>query len=509
MTPRQNTGFVFEAAVIAALGADAEPFGALFDAKMKGFPMSIKSRSSRGELCLGDYRRQASVAGDFLLVVGQVDSGRCARVDAYVVAAGAWRQLLAYAGADVMYSELKEISCSRRDDEKWTAFRCRHADAFDAEHAGAPLRCRLAMKRDHKGQKRIQAAVARSHVPDLAEAFPMWRDLNAALGAINALMESGSLIVAASPAAVATPAAALAAAPAAAPAAVSDRALDKFYTSDAVVDAVVDVARAALGACTAVVEPSAGGGAFLARLKAAAPHASIHAYDIAPEAPDIVALDFLQAGARVAADTRGRRVCVVGNPPYGRNCALAVAFLNACARHDHVDTVVFVLPLSFGKASVQRRVTGLTLATHLPLADLVVGKPHFTLSGAPHAVPSCVQVWVRAAGPQPAAALAAQPVGWRRLRRADVIAGGYVGFDLEIVRVGGRAGCAFVAADAPKRQYNYFIVLDAPAAAAAVAAEAMRRRGEVAAAVATTTGAKSLSVAELTPFLNACVLAAV
>jgi hypothetical protein len=91
---------------------------------------------------------------------------------------------------------------------------------------------------------------------------------------------------------------------------------------------------------------------------------------------------------------------------------------------------------------------------------------------------------------------------------ADVIAGGYVGFDLEVVRVGGRAGCAFVAADAPKRQYNYFIALDTPAAAAAVSAEAMRRRGEVAAAVATTTGAKSLSVAELTPFLNACVLTA-
>ena len=99
----------------------AAPFGAPFDATLAGRPVSVKSRGPRGELCLGDYRRQAAVAVDFVLVVGQVDAGRCVRIDAYAVDADAWRALFAYAGADAMYAELKRFPAAAATTRRGTS----------------------------------------------------------------------------------------------------------------------------------------------------------------------------------------------------------------------------------------------------------------------------------------------------------------------------------------------------------------------------------------------------
>lgn len=115
---------------------------------------------------------------------------------------------------------------------------------------------------------------------------------------------------------------------------------EQFYTTPENVDfclSKIDFQR-----YTRVIEPSAGDVAFSSKIDGCI------AMDICPEAPGIIRQDFL---LYVSMARRG--ILTIGNPPFGRQSSLAVKFVNHAAVFS--DTIAFILPNSFKKASVLRK----------------------------------------------------------------------------------------------------------------------------------------------------------
>ena len=139
-----------------------------------------------------------------------------------------------------------------------------------------------------------------------------------------------------------------------------------------------------------VIEPSAGGGAFIDE---APQGVKCHGFDIDPAAGrrDIRALDFLaDALPRMRAPQAGGARVVVGNPPFGKKSALALAFIDRAFHEARADIVAFIVPVQFRKWSAQRQVD--------PSARLVVDmdlpERAFEFQGKPYDVRCCFQIWV-------------------------------------------------------------------------------------------------------------------
>lgn len=130
-----------------------------------------------------------------------------------------------------------------------------------------------------------------------------------------------------------------------------------------------------------IIEPSAGGGAFLDVLYAIAD--SVQGYDLDPKRDDIIEMDFLKNTIRYDENN-----VVIGNPPYGKKAKLAVEFINkAMGIADHI---CFIVPLTLAESySAQRHVDPklfLLFETELP-------KNSFTFEGKETDVPSVFQIW--------------------------------------------------------------------------------------------------------------------
>ena len=167
---------------------------------------------------------------------------------------------------------------------------------------------------------------------------------------------------------------------------------DKFYTAQSAVKHTVRMLEASLDAiglapsdCLAV-EPSAGGGAFLARLRQVG-FAELRAFDIVPEAEGIEEQDFL--ASEIRADAARRPVVVVGNPPFGKRAAGAIAFLNH-AFAERASVVAFILPVQMRKWPSHKAVS----APARLILDIDLPPNAFEFEGAPYDVRSCFQVWV-------------------------------------------------------------------------------------------------------------------
>lgn len=196
---------------------------------------------------------------------------------------------------------------------------------------------------------------------------------------------------------------------------------DKFYTP-------APTARKCVGALWRVlgmqpndffVEPSAGAGAFCRHL----PQGRLLALDIVPEAEGIITGDFLT----FEAPAHEGRVIVIGNPPFGRNGALARAFLHHAM--EFADIVAFILPASFAKPSMQR---GINPHFHL-VHSASLDDQHFETAEGDRLVNTVFQIWQKRDG----------------LRRTEIEPVAKVDFefvtdirvaDLVIRRVGTRAG---------------------------------------------------------------------
>ena len=110
--------------------------------------------------------------------------------------------------------------------------------------------------------------------------------------------------------------------------------LDKYYTSPELAKKLIEKTFEIIGKdnISDVVEPSAGNGSFSSQMECTA-------YDIAPEADNIIKQDFLKL---VIPYKKGR--LVIGNPPYGHGNTLSIAFYKKAVAIG--DYIAFILPIS-------------------------------------------------------------------------------------------------------------------------------------------------------------------
>lgn len=227
--------------------------------------------------------------------------------------------------------------------------------------------------------------------------------------------------------------------------------LDKFYTKTEVAVACLEALD--LDRYARIIEPSAGAGAF-SNLLLASPALNVLAFDLEPEHPSIVKHDWFAYTCATPAPT-----LVVGNPPFGQQCNLAVQFINHAFEVVGATTVAFILPRSFRKSSVQARVFANAHLVH----EVVLPANSFELDGQDYSLNTVFQVWERSAvgRPQVKASLTSEHFSFTKKSEAH---------DFAIRRVGGKAGFAFVDCSDTSAQSNYFVKLSGSVSVADVMA---------------------------------------
>lgn len=200
----------------------------------------------------------------------------------------------------------------------------------------------------------------------------------------------------------------------------SPRSLDQFFTRSATAEACLALLAARLPdfAPDLYVEPAAGDGAFLERLPE--PRFGL---DIAPSAPGMETGDFLQW----TPDESLKSVAVVGNPPFGRNAATAIAFFNHAA--GFAEVIAMILPASVMKGSMQDRLDpNFHLVDELPL----LAEP-FRVGETLCQVNTVFQIWRRESFTRPRSIRATGHADFRFVTTAAEA-------DFVVRRVGARAG---------------------------------------------------------------------
>jgi hypothetical protein len=152
---------------------------------------------------------------------------------------------------------------------------------------------------------------------------------------------------------------------------------DKFYTKPEI--AKYFIAKSDVASFTAIIEPSAGNGAFSNQIE------NCIALDLKPEAVGIEEQDWL---AYVhPTKKKEERVLVIGNPPFGQQNNLAIGFINHAVKF--ADRVAFILPISFKKDSLHDRIDS---SMHLVYEE-DVPKDSFTFNGIDYDVKCVFQIW--------------------------------------------------------------------------------------------------------------------
>ena len=157
--------------------------------------------------------------------------------------------------------------------------------------------------------------------------------------------------------------------------------LDKFYTREPIaLSCIEEVAkRWPWSHWTLVVEPSAGAAAFLKQI----PSDRRIGIDISPEADGILKQDFLtwvppELGVYL----------VLGNPPFGTACSVAIQFFNHAAKWAH--TIAFIVPRTFRRTSIQNK---LARNFHL-ISDMEIPMTPCSFE-PPMMAKCCFQIWTR------------------------------------------------------------------------------------------------------------------
>ena len=159
---------------------------------------------------------------------------------------------------------------------------------------------------------------------------------------------------------------------------------DKYYTKTKTVTKCLESID--LGKYDLIIEPSAGSGQFMKQLSGL----PIIGIDIEPDSKDIIQKDFLDSSAEFFNIGPSDSVACVGNPPYGKNSKLAVAFFNHSAKF--CDMIAFVLPKTFRKTSIVNR---LDANFHLVKEVEIDADSFYTSDKDSYEVPAVWQVWER------------------------------------------------------------------------------------------------------------------
>lgn len=153
---------------------------------------------------------------------------------------------------------------------------------------------------------------------------------------------------------------------------------DKFYTK-------VEVAKQCItfisdfNSYDCIIEPSAGNGSFSNQIQ------NCFCYDISPENNNIQKADWFKLDKNQF--KQYKNILVIGNPPFGKQCNLAINFFNESAKI--ANTIAFILPLSFKKRSIQNK---LNLYFYCE-KEFILNKNSFLLNGKEYDVPCVFQIW--------------------------------------------------------------------------------------------------------------------
>jgi len=156
--------------------------------------------------------------------------------------------------------------------------------------------------------------------------------------------------------------------------------LDKFYT-------IPDISEKCLMNVSKkydwekwdlVIEPSAGNGSFYTRI----PTCKKIGIDISPEHEKIIKQDFFS----YKPPDNINNILIIGNPPFGRNCSLAIKFFNHASNWGNV--IAFIIPKTFRRVSIHNK---LNINFHLVFDEDIPMKP--CSFNPPMNVKCCFQIW--------------------------------------------------------------------------------------------------------------------
>jgi len=252
---------------------------------------------------------------------------------------------------------------------------------------------------------------------------------------------------------------------------------DRFYTKPSVVDKLLK--EVVIEDYDVVVEPSAGTGSWSSKIE------DCVAIDITPEHPDILEGDFLKDDFLFDEMKKENSILVIGNPPFGRKGNQALKSINKAS--EFADTIAFILPRSFRKESLQRKVNkNFWLVKDIDLFDRK--NPSFIFKGEDYFAPCVFQVWERRNEERDVSVKKIDPIGFEYVKKENA--------NLVVRRVGGKAGTAYKdKIEERSIPPNYFLwVDDVDKIADAINNHPFN--------IYDTVGPESLTKGELTSFIN-------
>ena len=122
--------------------------------------------------------------------------------------------------------------------------------------------------------------------------------------------------------------------------------LDQFYTIDNIAKKCYEKAKDTVDMkkFDIILEPSAGKGAFFKLF----PKDKRIGLDLDPKDPDTIRQNFFNFECEP-----GKKYIVIGNPPFGKSCSMAVKFFNYAAKFS--DVICFIIPRTFKRTSIQNK----------------------------------------------------------------------------------------------------------------------------------------------------------
>ena len=163
--------------------------------------------------------------------------------------------------------------------------------------------------------------------------------------------------------------------------------LDQFYTSPIIAQECINRLNRAVPAARRkyFLEPSAGTGSFSSQLE------NCVSVDLDPKFPGVIRSDFLilRKEDLFSSDKSQNEICVIGNPPFGKNSSLAVKFFNHASKIG--NTIAFIVPKTFRKQSLHNKIN----LNFWNILDIDIPRNSFIYEDQAYDVPCCFQIWVR------------------------------------------------------------------------------------------------------------------
>ncbi len=162
--------------------------------------------------------------------------------------------------------------------------------------------------------------------------------------------------------------------------------IDKFYTKRSVVKQCIYYIKNHIqfNEDDIIVEPSAGDGAFIKKIKSLSNNYIF--YDISPDNEEIIKQDFLKLDYSKIVE-KYNKIHIIGNPPFGRQSSLAIKFIKKCC--EFANSISFILPKSFKKDSMKKH---FPLNYHL-IFENDLQMDSFLLNDKDTDVPCVFQIW--------------------------------------------------------------------------------------------------------------------